>query len=792
MFSDQPTISSSPSSSGAPASSRLSEDSSGGIKRIIIIGAAILVVLAVAAGIFFVVKKYFLKSPVPTVNQPAPVEQPTATSTVSNLPSTNSSDTASSTNATSTLANLAIEYLSFADFYHAPKTQINAKIQDYELPLNVKIDIMNYYDLSRKLNLDPGLDNLNKYGFTLIDNPWSKESPDFYSIYGQLDNKQVPLLITSDLIIYYYQGILKKTFKDIEENVFYDNLWSINKELFTAAKNRYEMRLASIGNVNDSILEGERLEAAYFAVSLELLKPAVNQIAPKEALDDQNLFTTVEADRFSFLIPPYLRDDVIREVKLIRDGKGKVKSPVLLYTRSYSDFTVPVDYRQNAKLNNFYLTTKWLNSTFPLNYRSAACSTCLLDHEDWRINMIAASFISQDFSDLPELKNKWARIYKIMSFFKGLREDLNYVHYRDSLSAVFGPNYKIEDIFSDSNKDAKNNLEKLRAKLLAYDFSDIQGAIDKNDSNSKGRLGLKILAESYWPNDYIFDRLVTPAVDRFSGASTAADNVTSCQLLNAVRRCNGFALDVINLAHPVANNSYFSDNTDYANYSREASKLQEQLAKDSVWHTTNYWTTLSFLKSALETDKSQQPLFMRSLEWQEKSLNTAAAAWVNLQLPLEKFSINQVFKGQGLGSFSRWNENSYIEPNFNLLEELIANNNMLIQMFSALQLNQEAGLSTQSLNTANNNFLELEKVVIKELQGEALTKDDNEVLVDFTKQLKIEPVSSKDKQFTLRSPKAKKNLNEDLGQLKLMVLVHQNGADKVFSVGPVWSYRESQ
>ena len=113
-------------------------------------------------------------------------------------------------------------------------------------------------------------------------------------------------------------------------------------------------------------------------------------------------------------------------------------------------------------------------------------------------------------------------------------------------------------------------------------------------------------------------------------------------------------------------------------------------------------------------------------------------------------------------------------------------------MFSALQLNQEAGLSTQSLQTANNNFLALEKVVAKELQGEALTQDDNEILVDFTKQLKIESAVLKDKQLTLRSPKAKKNLYEDLSQLKLMVLIHQNGAGKVFSVGPVWDYQESQ
>ena len=109
------------------------------------------------------------------------------------------------------------------------------------MPLNVKIDVLNYYDLSRKLNLDPALAGLNSSGFAVIDNPWVKEAPDFYSIYSNLEEKQIPFLITSDFIIYYYQTVLKKAFKDIEENIFYDNLWSINKDLYNSGKLQTEI-----------------------------------------------------------------------------------------------------------------------------------------------------------------------------------------------------------------------------------------------------------------------------------------------------------------------------------------------------------------------------------------------------------------------------------------------------------------------------------------------------------------------------------------------------------------------
>ena len=73
--------------------------------------------------------------------------------------------------------------------------------------------------------------------------------------------------------------------------------------------------------------------------------------------------------------------------------------------------------------------------------------------------MIAASLISNDFSELPELKNIWAIIYNVMSYFGPLREDLNYVYYRDALKSIFGEDYDFEEIFDDKNSEAQNNFQ---------------------------------------------------------------------------------------------------------------------------------------------------------------------------------------------------------------------------------------------------------------------------------------------------------------------------------------------
>ncbi|MEI6529438.1 MAG: DUF3160 domain-containing protein [Candidatus Falkowbacteria bacterium] len=759
------------------------------LKKIIIIGGLILLLLILVAGALFVLSKFLIKKYNPNI---LPTEETPATSTQNILPNLNLPATATSTIATTTFSNIAVEYLSFADFYKLPEGKIDIKLNDYSLPLNIKIDVLNYYDLSRKLSLDPVLNDLNTNGFAEIDNPWVKEVTDFYSIYSTLEKKQIPFLITSDFILYYHQTVLKKIFKDIEENIFYDNLWSINKDLYNSAKNRYEARLSAIGNVNDSILEGERLEAAFFAVALELLKPADNQVAPKGTLDDKNKFVTTETERFYFVTPPYLRDDVLKEVKLIRDSKEKVKSPVMLYTRDYADFVVPADYRSNARLNNFYLTTKWLNSVFPLNYRDKNCPNCLLDREDWRLAMIAASFISSDFSDLPELKNKWARIYKVISYFNPLREDLNYVYYRDALKSVFGEAYKIDELFDDKNPEAKNNMVKLQAKLNSLEFSPFLGAIDKKNPDTNYRLGFKMLVETYLPNDYIFTHLTYPVVDSFLGTSTKANNITACYVKSASRRCNGIALDAVNVVYPIAHNDYFTENSSYLNYDKEIINLRTKFNEDAVWHTTNYWASLSSISAYLNTPSVNLPLFSQTLAWHDRTLTTAVSAWVNMQLPLEKFSVNQLFKGQGFNNFSRFNDNSYVEPNLALIDELLATNLMMQKMFTALQVNQEVVAVPNALILANENLTALRTVVVKELTGLPLEAEDNEIITNFAKQLTInEPINAK-KILTLKTPGLKNGLKEDVSRLKLMILIHREGDDKVFSVGPVWDYSESR
>lgn len=739
----------------------------------LLIGVAISVV--VITGIIYGVIVYLNKNKKTTT--PVVAVIPATTTPVAVLPtevSTSTDDMASST----ILA--ALEKYNFTDFYQEPAPIPDFAFKDYKLPLNVKIDALNYYDISRKVSLDAGLTNLNSNGVSVLDNPSTKDITDFYSAYSWLSNKQVPLLITSDFLVHYHQNVTKQVFKDIEENVFYDNLWKISKILYESSKTRYENRLAKIGNVNDQVLEGERLATAYFAVTLKLLEPDAEQIDVKG--NDSTKFSNSDASNFYFTLLPYLQNDAGQEITLIKAAKETKKSPVLLYNRNYTDFVVPAEYRRSAKLYNFYLASTWLNSVFPLVVKDKTCPTCLLDKDDARLSLIASTFITKDFSADQELKNRWALVYKLLSYSKGLRDDITYRNYDDTMKTLFGENYDPEVIFDEAGKDTTANVDKLRAKLLTLNFNTSQGALDK--IKEKPRLGFKLLSDYYFPNDYIFNRLTNNNVGNYAGTKASSSNLTICG--KGLKRCNGFGLDVIGVvSDKLSASSYWLENTSFASYSEKLLELKVELKNAPIWHNNNFWSILGAIKTIFETNNGQMQIYSSTSYWQQRLADTAAATWTDLQLPLEQLIPVSAPTKTGLSNEVSFNDNFYIEPNYALIQKLIADNEMMYGMLDVMGVNKQVTSVAINLREENGKLRQISDLIKKELNGEALNSDDQSFINTIAKQYKVAQVPSN--QLVLKAGDS--HLYESLG-IKLMALVYELNDGKYIAIGPVFSYKE--
>ncbi len=740
---------------------------------------ASLVILIVALVVYFLFN--FLNSSKKNLNPDnAITEITTTTKTIAVLPT----EIASSTEniATSTVLG-ELEKYNFVDFYQEPAPIPDFDFKDYSLPLNVKIDALNYYDISRKINLDTELSSLNDNGFSILEISEAQNSKDFYSAYSWLSSKQVPLLITSDFLLHYHQNVSKQVFKDIEENVFYDNLWHISKILYESSRNRYEARLAKIGNINDQILEGERLATAYFAVALKLLEPSSSQIDASGK--DENKFSGKDFSSLSFTILPYLQSDAGQEIVLIKNASGIKKSPVLLYNRNYADFVVPAEYQRSAKLYNFYLASTWLNSVFPLVIKDKNCPNCLLDKDDARLSLIASTFITKDFSADQELKNRWALIYKLLSYSKGLRDDLTYRNYDEAMKNIFGENYDPENIFSESNPEADKNLEKLRTSLLTLDFNASSGALNK--TTEKPYLGFKLLSDYYYPNNYVFNRLTGDSVGNFSGEKASSSNYTIC-INKSFQRCNGFSLDIIGLVSDKLNNSaIWLENTNFSKYAEKFLALKLELKSAPVWHSSNFWSTLGAIKLIFENNDGQMQAYSKTDAWQERLIKSAAAVWVDLQLPLEQLIPVGVQNKNGLSNDVAFNDNFYIEPNYLLVQKLIADNEMIYGMLNAMGVNNQVTSVSVSLKEENSQLRQVAALIKKELNGETLSSNDQNFINVLARQYKLAQASTN--QIYLKTSSSR--LEEKIG-LQLLALVYELKEGKYIAVGPIFTHQEKR
>jgi len=680
-----------------------------------------------------------------------------------------------------------IEYLTFAQFYEKPEKIENFNFLEYELPLEIKNEVINYYDLNRKLNLDAYLDNLSNNGFALINNPWSSQAKDFYSSYKLLNQKDIPFFISSDFLLYHYNLMLKNVFQEIESKFFYDSLWAINLDLYNKAKKRYENYLSEVGDINDPILEAKRLAVAYFAVSLHLLSPESSQVDSSEK-GDKNKFSISESYQFKFNMPSYLNNDVLAELRLIRNAKDQRKSPVLLYQRDYSRFSVPSSYKRNARQNNFYLASIWLNSLFPLNYQEDDCPDCLLDKNDWRINFTSSIFITQDISNSQFLKAEWARLYKIISFSSGLKDILTYVYYRNDYEELFG-DQEISEVFALDNQEAENNLNKLRLKLLNHEFQEIQGGLDYSLEANKKLAGFQILAEPYWPWRFVFKELSYPNVTDYLNEEPLNNNVTACKKKDWIR-CNAFSGDFLSLLDLSFASSYFQENINYSNYYQAIDSIKKQT--DAILESRHnaHWSLLSSLETHLNTTINNLPIFAKNEVWQNILMLRLSAALIDWQLGADSFSRSS---GVGATKASLASPESkmptiYIEPSVNLISELMANTQMLSQMLSALGADTKSSQAMFTLDILYNDLSKLLDLSIKSVEKQNLSDEEKILILNWLNSYKIESLASK--KISHRSSNGS-TLTQELKDLKLLIVVFPTEDGPNMAISPVFNLKES-
>lgn len=722
-------------------------------------------------------------------------EKKTSTSSSIFLPKINSNEINDNQASISAIDN--VEKIAFGDFYHPIEDQVEMNDQEYPLPFDAKKEVVNYYELIRKLpDFDPLYENLNENGFMIVDKLTNdKKKYDFWSAFKMIDSKGLPVFISNDFLLYYYQNNLKEVFKQIEADTFYNDLWLICQALYKNSEKRYyeELRENSQSTA-DPFLEALRMETAYFAVALELLRPKNSQVSPN--FDSKDKFNQTEANKFFFSIPNYLSDNVSREIEFITALKKETnqKSPVLLYKRNYTDFNLPKEYKTSAKLSNFYLASLWLNSYFPLYYQDEfECADCVLDKNDWKINMITAGLISIDIYNNPIIKERWARVYKILSYFRGLSKGLTYLDYYNSLNEETRSSFiNFKKAFTENQEP---ELEALQANLKNKTFIPLEGGLDANIQENYPQLGMRLLQNQYWPNDYIFKQLTHPLVLDYFGETQEFNSlklITGCKIKSVPSRCFGTIMDLTKLFFDLTATTSYEDNINYDQYDNNFSLISQDLNNFNLtdWHSNNYWNTISFLKKV--TEENNLPNYMLLEEWQkQKTTPFVSAGFTNIHLPLDILTLSEVQASSALSS----QESSvyFIEPNLTMINEIIANISMLKDSFLALKIINANDLVYLKLNNLINEATDLKKIILKELANNDLNENEINIINDIVKKFEIK--ESEDKILNLDSYKnayVKGSIIEDINDIRFISTLARIKGKLTLVTGPIFNLTETR
>jgi len=557
--------------------------------------------------------------------------------------------------------------LIFSQIYQAPTSSYSLDIlanrgQVPLLPVNIKSEAVNYHEVKRHYNLEPLINNLNQQGSAIVANPFESAEQDFFAFYQAAKNDKWPLILTTDFLFYYYQNNVKEVYKSLEGG-FYDSLWQISNSLFELSNRRYQNLLRQGVAGNDPILEAYRLNTQYWAVALKLLVPKENQIKQ----DNLSVSTIVfrKGDDQLYKMPALSTDlarEVDQEVALINKAKTKELSPLFGQSFDYNFFKPAADYQSGGRLANFYLASLWLRRPWPINYRDQNCQQCSLDKDDWRINFLAANILARDLSSDQGFKNYWAKIYKTMSFFSGLRNELSYVHYVDAQKNIL-KEQTIEQAIAQDKDWEINVLDKIQAQINKNNFPSSEGGFDRRDSKQQPNIGLRVLQDGYWPGQQLAWSQIYPKLDSY---------------------------------------------------------IANQEAKD--WQTNQFWSSVATLKTWLAKTLAVDQKWNRPNWWRGQQLATAKFYLINWLLPFDQVA-NSLLGGNLTQNGNQNDVLISLDTNaLPAIDNQVATAKMLKTALIKLQINNS--ISEQKLLEVIDNLTIIRDLAIKQANGQVFSQEE--------------------------------------------------------------------
>jgi len=595
-------------------------------------------------------------------------------------------------------------------FYEPVEVAVEAGIPEMPLPA-VKEKIANWDKLEQLFAnsnsyLNGGETLLLHNGFVVLEDRQFDQAGEFYEFYQQ---RGLPVLITSDVLLHLYHVQFDTTLKDTEENCLYKDMVRISRRVLEKAQ-------ALCGQTDGEQKAACQLLMAYAAVGLKLLGEDV-------------------------ATPAEVKDDVEKELTLIEGHEGFAVSPLFGYKEDYSQYVPRGHYTQSDLLKQYFKGLMWYGRmTFLLRGKTAEVEG-LIPLAQARVQTKAACLLAgmmqEKLEDGKKVGDLWQRVYAVTAFYVGLADDLTPLDYQDAIRKAAGNYLQIATLENEKAFQAILKELALKPKPRIYGGTgDIPGppvtiADEKTLLEALGLTqGARLMGQRFVPDSYMMGKLVYPTIGAYQGQAEA---FTMAGNLRAFPR----GLDVMAVLCGTRARHWLKELHDdaYAKYEETLTALQHEYAElpQETWRQNMYWAWLDVLKELQSEVPGGYPTFMRGSAWADKQLAAALASWAQLRHDTILYAKQSYTMRATAIRPQGETVPGYVEPVPGFYAKLLALTQMSrkgLQAFDVLSEEQRECL--EGLEDLLTRLLAISK---KELQNETLSDEDYGLIRGFAKRL---------------------------------------------------------
>ncbi|MGI5820040.1 MAG: DUF3160 domain-containing protein [Armatimonadota bacterium] len=653
----------------------------------------------------------------------------------------------------------------FREWYEPVEYEAEPQTPGYDLPLDLS-EIVNLDDVAHRLP-DGGREMLARRGFVVADYGTSE---DIIAIYSWADDTGIPPFVTVDTLLHLYHLQFDQTLKVIEETRFAPEMADFSRAMM-------QIMLDLHGSLGGDLQEAARRNVAYFAVGLRCLEPDADVPAPVASM-------------------------VAEEIALIEARAGFTKSPIFGYDEDYSQYVPRGHYTRSETLERYFKAMMWYGR---LSMLLKGGDDAIISEEEARIQTLQAALIPGTLyrPERAELLETWRRIYAVTAFYAGFADDLTPQEYAEAIAQVAGGSLAWTNLASDET------LHALRSELATYRAPQIYGgtgeiALDppfspeQLDELLADTMGMRLLGQRFIPDGYMMQKLGFPSVLGFTGEGRPFSMEMT---QGGPQRVFPRGLDV--MAALGSERAYqileAEGDTAWQNYDEQLAALREEFGEvsEADWNRNLYWSWLHSLQALLAPVGEGYPNFMRTDEWQDRTLWAALASWTELRHDTILYAKQPYMPiATAMPMQPDAPPPGYVEPRPEFYARMLA-----LARMTRTGLEEMEVLDDQSLARLRNLEAIIERMLdisLTQLRGEAISDEDAEYIKYIAGRLKSALIGiEQDEQKStivadvLTDTNTRQVLEQGVGYIKLLVAAYQIPDGRiVVGVGPVLSQYE--